>query len=191
MSAPPGLLIPTLRGLVKAMVRITQRIGAALCFCLWAVSALGQPTPEDCAAPDFVPERLLTDLTVWIALNTMYDVSPIYPDPPQIVFCDVGEVVPYEEAEIIVDPVLRAAYDLRAQRIYLVRPWSLERDYDVSVLLHELIHAVQLGNRDWPCPGAPEFEAYWLQDKWLAQRNMDVGFDWSAIRRLSTCPGSE
>lgn len=138
-----------------------------------------------------IPATLLNDLVGWIARNTDYDVSLTYRSPPAIIFCEVGDTVTYEGAGLIVDPALRAAYDLRDRRIHLVAPWSSENPFDVSVLLHELIHDVQLANRVWDCIGAPEFEAYWLQDKWLAERGIRPGFDWGAIRMLSRCPSQE
>jgi hypothetical protein len=135
-----------------------------------------------------IPETLLDDLVGWIARNTDYDVSLTYRSPPAISLCEAGATIIYEGADLIVDPALRAAYDLRARRIHLVAPWSPENTFDVSVLLHELIHDVQLANRGWDCIGAPEFEAYWLQDKWLAERGIRPGFDWAAIWMLSRCP---
>ena len=138
-----------------------------------------------------VPKDLINDLVSWIAMNTDYDVSLVYRMPPEIAFCEIGDIVPYEDADLLVEPALRAAYDLQSRRIHLVEPWSEERPYDVSVLLHELIHDVQLSNHDWECVGAPEFEAYWLQDKWLAEKGIRPGFDWEVIRRLSRCPPSD
>ena len=105
-----------------------------------------------------------------------------------ISFCAVGDRVAYEDGDLIVDAVLHAVYDLKDRRILLVQPWSAENPYDVSVLLHELIHDVQLSNPEWDCIGAPEFEAYWLQDKWLAQHGVRPGFNWPEIRKLSLCP---
>ena len=124
----------------------------------------------------------------WIAMKTDYDLSAVYRDPPEIVFCHVGEIVDYEDDGLLVDDVLNAAYDLSRRRIYLVLPWSPDDPVDRSALLHELVHAVQLDNRDWPCPGAPEWEAYGLQASWLREQGVATGFDWAAIYRLSRCP---
>jgi hypothetical protein len=72
-----------------------------------------------------------------------------------------------------------------------VQPWSPDSLVDRSVLLHELVHDVQLRNRDWDCTGAPEWEAYRLQDLWLQEHGVILPFDWPAIRRLSECPPEE
>jgi hypothetical protein len=135
-----------------------------------------------------VPEALFNELVGWIATHTMYDVGVTWKNPPEIVFCAVGDIIAYEGHDLLVDPALRAAYDLPARRIHLVEPWSPDSLADRSILLHELIHDVQLLNRDWPCLAAPEWEAYRLQDLWLQEQSVILPFDWPAIRRLSECP---
>lgn len=135
-----------------------------------------------------VPEAVVAELVGWIARNTMYDMRTTWRDPPEIVFCSVGETIDYEGRDLLVDPALRAAYDLPARRIHLVEPWSADNLVDRSILLHELIHDAQLRDRDWDCLAAPEWEAYRLQDQWLQEQGVILPFDWPAIRRLSHCP---
>lgn len=160
---------------------------AALALALAATPATAEPC--DVSGTGLrVPEALLDGLVGWIALHTMYDVGRTWRDPPEIVFCEVGEIIAYEGRGLLVDPALRAAYDMPARRIHLVEPWSADGLIDRSILLHELIHDVQLLNRDWPCIGAPEWEAYRLQDQWLQEQGVILPFDWPAIRRLSDCP---
>ena len=156
-------------------------------------TAAAEPTDLDCVAPATTPGPAvnrsdLDRLIGWIALRTDYDLRAVFRDPPEIVFCQVGEFVDYEVDEILVDEILAAAYDLSRRRIYLVQPWSANDPFDLSVLLHELIHVVQLDNRDWPCPGAPEWEAYTLQSLWLMDQGLIPNFDWNTIRQLSECP---
>ena len=138
-----------------------------------------------------VEQALYADLVGWIALHTVYDVSRTWYDPPEIVFCVEGEIIDYEGRDLLVDPALRAAFDLPARRIHIVLPWSPDGLIDRSILLHELIHDVQLHNRDWDCLGAPEWEAYRLQDLWLQEHGVILPFDWPAIRHLSECPSEE
>ena len=154
-----------------------------------AVSGRAEVAEVDCIEEPSA--ALVSDLLGWIALNTMYSVKAAWDDPPEVSFCDVGETLAYEGSTLIVEPFLAAAYDLPARRIHLVRPWSEDDPRDVSVLLHELIHDVQLGDHEWPCTGAPELEAYWLQDKWLAERGIVSGFDWRPIIMMSTCPAKK
>ncbi len=174
-------------------MRVSGALVLGLILLLGDGSAAAEPVDPDCVAPGASPAPAVTrsaldGLIGWIALKTDYDLSVVYSHPPEIVFCQVGEIVDYEAEGLIVDEVLAAAYDLSRRRIYLVQPWTAEEPFDLSVLLHELIHAVQLDNRDWPCPGAPEWEAYRLQSLWLRERGIAVKFDWSAIYKLSRCP---
>lgn len=172
-------------------------IGIAVCLSLFAAGAVRAddatsscPIVEVSAAPKepVVSRQLLDELIGWIALHTSYDVSQLYRDPPAISFCSVGEQIVYEGRQLFVEPELNAAFDLPNRRLHIVLPWSPENLFDRSVLLHELIHDVQLSNRDWPCIGAPEFEAYDLQDRWLLEHGIDHPFNWLAILTLSTCP---
>ncbi len=156
-------------------------------------TAVDETFDPDCgttksSAPPAISRSDLDRLIGWIALKTDYDLSAVYRHPPEIVFCGIGEIVDYETDVLLVDEVLAAAYDLSRRRIYLVEPWTAEEPFDLSVLLHELIHAVQLENRDWPCLGAPEWEAYALQSLWLRERGIMLSFDWSTIYKLSQCP---
>lgn len=175
-----------------------MQLGAAVLIMAFGLlgansAAADEPMDPYCGASrpsaDYPVSRSDLDRLIgWIALRTDYDLSPVYRDPPEIVFCQVGEIVDYESDGLLVDEILAAAYDLSRRRIYLVRPWTAEDPFDLSVLLHELIHAVQLDNRDWPCPGAPEWEAYMLQSLWLRDQGIIPGFDWNSIYKLSQCP---
>jgi hypothetical protein len=147
------------------------------------------PRPDRSApqVPSVVGQALFDQLVAWIAINTSYDLMMVYTDPPTISFCQVGETIDYEHADLLVDASLLAAYDRQERHIFLTHPWSPLNLFDQSVLLHELIHDVQLENRDWDCPGAPEREAYLLQDKWLVEHGVEHAFDWRMISLLSLC----
>lgn len=80
------------------------------------------------------------------------------------------------------------AYDRPNHRIVLVRPWDPANPRDRSVLLHELVHAVQLANRAYECLQLPEWEAYKLQPDYLDQLGPEAGLDWLQICFLSQCP---
>lgn len=160
----------------------------AMMICLGPAPASADQTPYDACEDPSVPQRVFNDLIGWIALHTMYDVKPLANHLPEIVFCTKGERISYEGLDIPVEEGLRAVYDLSHRRVFLVRPWSADNPLDRSVLLHELVHIVQLDGRTWPCTGAPELEAYMLQDQYLKEYGIDAGFDWGAIFLLSICP---
>jgi hypothetical protein len=167
-----------------------MRTAAILALCLLANQA-SATTDGVCgpdAVPPDVPASLMTELIGWIALHTMYDVRGLANDPPEIRFCAVGSLIDYEGTDLRVEPELRAAYDLPDRVVHLVLPWSATDPVHRSILLHELVHDVQLSNRDWDCVGQPEWEAYTLQALYLEAQGIIADFDWPAIRRLSTCP---
>lgn len=143
--------------------------------------ALDQP-------PALPSETLIADLLRWIGGATGYDITAALAKPPEIDFCITGEVIPYEDDIMTVPDDLRAAYDWPNRRILLVRPWTADDPRDRAALLHELIHHVQLLNRSYECPQAPEWEAYKLQEAWLAENRIEAGFDWLVIYMASRCP---
>lgn len=135
-----------------------------------------------------VPRKVISDLIGWIAIHTSYDVSGIYRDPPDVSLCFIGEMIVYHDRAIRVEPFVKGVYDQPQDTIYLVSPWDPDSPADRSVLLHELIHAVQLSTAEWACPGAPELQAYFLQSQYLASHGVVADFNWPAILELSQCP---
>lgn len=177
---------------MRAKPGAVMRLTTAIVLTFFAAGYLY--AEEDCTAPELpvsVSQDVLDHLTGWIALHTSYDVSQLYHSPPEILFCGVGDIVDYESSTILVEPFLEAAYDLPNRRIYLVTPWSEKEPFDRSVLLHELVHDVQLSNREWECVGAPEMEAYLLQAKYLEDFTIIANFNWQRIYALSRCPKTD
>lgn len=164
-----------------------MRLALVLLMLLLATPVRSQPA-TGCTDPALPPAALTQDLIRWIGAQTQYDITRTLAAPPDVSFCETGHDITYEGKTVIVDQGLRAAYDLSRRHIFLVQPWSASNPKDVSAYLHELIHDVQLLNRSWPCIGAPEWQAYKLQEAWLAERGIDPGFDWLQIYMHSRCP---
>lgn len=168
-------------------------VGFLLCtspaFAIASGSCASRPSIQevDPQVPSVIGKQLFDEIIAWIAINTSYDVAQAYNDPPTISFCEIGDVIDYEQSDLLVDAALLAAFDRGRRHIFLTHPWSPVNLFDQSVLLHELIHDVQLQNRTWECVGAPESEAYLLQDKWLVEHGVRHPFDWQMIRLLSQC----
>lgn len=141
--------------------------------------------PDTRACP--VPRPVVAGLLDWIAEHTDYDTAITANDLPIAVVCAVGDVIDYAHEATIVDEGINGLYDFEDRRIYLIEPWEIGDLRDRSVLLHELVHAVQLDNREWDCIGAPEWEAYKLQEAWLAEHGLDADFDWMRIYFQSRC----
>lgn len=132
-------------------------------------------------------QSVVADLLEWIGEHSKYDVAGPLDDPPQISFCECGEIIEYEGRSITVHEGVKGIYDLQVNRITLVRPWDRRDLLNVSTLLHELVHVVQYHSREWPCWHATEWQAYKLQEQWLMERRIDPGFNWVEIRLLSSC----
>ena len=139
------------------------------------------------ADPALLPDGLVNGLLDWIETETDYDVSPVRADPPAVTFCETGQAIPYENAEVLIGEDIYGIYDSLRRQVILRLPWSAEDPRDRGVLLHELVHRVQLANGDWDCLNAPEWEAYTLQARYLEAHGIDPGFDWLHIYSLSRC----
>lgn len=81
----------------------------------------------------------------------------------------------------------RGLYDPDAVTVWLVRPWSAKNPYDVSVLLHELVHHRQAQHGHWYCPGAQELPAYRLQQAWLGEMGLEPDVNWIAVLLEAGC----
>lgn len=161
---------------------------ALLCLMLALPIAATAQDHADCATSTQPDAELIARLIRWIGTQTDYDITPALARPPTVTFCKTGEIIDYEGHDIRVEKDLRAAFDMPGRTVYLVEPWDAANPFDVSVLLHELIHDIQIANRHWDCLGAPEWEAYKLQDRWLQARGIDPAFNWLVIYMLSRCP---
>lgn len=68
-----------------------------------------------------------------------------------------------------------AYYDPLRDEIVLPQGWRVDDPFDVSILVHELVHFMQAkAGRRYPCPGAREKEAYAAQAAWLESQGLDL-----------------
>lgn len=66
--------------------------------------------------------------------------------------------------------------------------WEHNDRLEVSLLLHELVHHAQLfSKREYPCKNSKEYEAYTLQNKWLAQQGERPFASQAWIKKMSDC----
>lgn len=142
------------------------------------------PRSED----ENLKSEMLAELIRWIGDHADYDVTLALRDPPDVRFCSAGEIIRYEGKDAVVDPELYGVYDRIERAIFLVRPWNAANTEHLGRLLHELVHDLQFQNVEWPCKQKPEWEAYRLQAKWLAEHEVEKEFDWRMIYSSSQCP---
>jgi hypothetical protein len=124
-------------------------------------------------------------LNDWIERSGSY--SPANEPLKRIVFVEAGETILADGRKVTVEDRTRGLYDGETATIYIARPWSPDDPYDRSVLLHELVHHAQVEARHWYCPQAMEWDAYRLQQDFLAERDIEAGFYWPAILLESSC----
>lgn len=68
-----------------------------------------------------------------------------------------------------------AYFDSRRKEIVLQEGWRPDDPFDVSILVHELVHFMQdEAGRLYPCPAAREKEAYVAQEEWLKSQGIDL-----------------
>lgn len=130
---------------------------------------------------------LISKLLTWIDVHTDYDVSQSRRHHPQITFFARGDSITYEGNTITIPKRLRGLYDKQQYKIILVKPWQASVHYDVSTLLHELVHVVQYQNKNWLCWQRTEWEAYQLQEQYLKEHGIDPQFNWLEIAMFSSC----
>lgn len=67
--------------------------------------------------------------------------------------------------------------------------WDPKEATQISLLVHELVHHVQMfiPSSYWPCSAAKESQAYDLQNKWLQQRGHYPFVHAAWINRVSAC----
>lgn len=133
-------------------------------------------------------EQLVDSLLDWVAAHSTYDVAPMHDVPPAVIFIEAGDKFECEGEDVIVEDGVHAVYDHSTRQIRIVLPWDILKSYDQSILLHEIVHDVQLNSRYWFCPAETEWEAYQLQDEWLKEHDSVSGFDWLHVYFLSRCP---
>lgn len=130
--------------------------------------------------------ELVSHLESWLDANTDLPPRDSMPTFEQISLAEANNL--QGGAQAARTDTTRGLYDPDAQTIYLVRPWDARNPFDVSVLLHELVHHRQNGEgAHWYCPGAQELDAYRLQDAWLAELGLEANVNWIAVILESGC----
>ncbi|NND89337.1 MAG: hypothetical protein HKN42_00635 [Granulosicoccus sp.] len=133
-------------------------------------------------------EGLVSTMVEWIGDAGDYEVDHLIAAPPRIFFATVGEILDFGNGPLEIRPGLRGAYSDEIDTLVIVLPWSIDDQVSRSILLHELVHAVQASARDWNCLAEQEWEAYQLQHRWLAEQGLDWTLDWLLVGIMSRCP---
>jgi hypothetical protein len=69
--------------------------------------------------------------------------------------------------------------------------WEADDPVQLSLLVHELVHHAQLfSKRKYACSDAKEYEAYIIQNQWLAAHGEKPFASQAWINEMSTCRGT-
>lgn len=167
-----------------------HRFGALVTCALILLSPIARPADAAQTDPlswrnaNSLPE-LVAHLETWLDTNTNLERRPI---APTISWVSTAKAAYLQgSAQAAKAQTIRGLYDPDTQAIYLVKPWNALDPYDVSVLLHELVHHRQNGGGHWYCPGAQELDAYRTQDAWLAELGLEANVNWIAVILEAGC----
>ncbi len=172
---------------MNSLSRVSRRLARLSFLCLFAGIA-----PVAAHATDLLAWRdaqsmhdLVEQLETWLDANTDL---PRRGDTPSIMFTNpVSAAAMGGTRHSAGDSTLRGLYDPEDQTVWLVQPWDARNPYDVSALLHELVHHRQAEAGHWYCPGAQELRAYREQRAWLEEMGLEPNVNWIAVVIESGC----
>tara|TARA_Y100001936_G_C16051811_1_gene658321 strand:+ start:55 stop:471 length:417 start_codon:yes stop_codon:yes gene_type:complete len=131
-------------------------------------------------------KEILTALLIWIGANTDYNVNM---DIPMVVFLPQVQMEQQYFGNSENHGGLHAFYDLDKDTIILPDTWDRRNAWDMSVLLHEIIHYVQdQNNIVYKCTAEMEKDSWPLQQKYLLQvHKVKWNYDQLWHLMVSTC----
>jgi hypothetical protein len=148
-----------------------------------------------CGEDDCVMQSLLTLMVTWLSIN--FGLPAVY-DHPRVEFVSAAELAQIRygrlaalrnagaEVEQVASGApkhagdVHAFYDDTSRSIYLPKEWAGRTPAELSVLVHEMVHHLQLvGGHRFECPQAREKMAYTAQQQWLNHfgRSLETEFE--------------
>lgn len=120
-------------------------------------------------------KEIITALLIWLGANSDFNVNM---DIPVVMFLpqDQMELQYFGESHTDDHSELYAFYDTQKNIIVLPDTWDRRDPWDLSVLLHEMIHYVQDQNEtEFNCTAEMEKDSWPLQQKYLLEIH---DFEW-------------
>ncbi|MGA1718103.1 MAG: DUF6647 family protein, partial [Aquiluna sp.] len=124
-------------------------------------------------------KEIITALMIWLGANSDFNVNM---DIPTVMFLPQDKMEQqYYKGRKHADVNLHAFYDTENDIIVLPDTWDRRKPWDLSVLLHEIIHYVQDQNEvRFNCVQEMEVKTWPLQQKYLQQVH-DVDWDYDRL----------
>ena len=133
-------------------------------------------------------KEIIMALMIWLGANTNYNVD--IPEPTVLFVTQEQLERAYYRGESHEGVTLHGIYDTKLNLIMLSDAWDRTKPWDLSVLLHEVIHYVQDVNEiEYTCIAEMEKDSWPLQQQYLKdQHNIDWEYDklWHLL--ISNCP---
>jgi len=112
-------------------------------------------------------KEIITSLLIWIGANSDLTVNM---DIPMVLFLPQDQMEQRYFGDVENHGDLHAFYDMDKNTIILPDTWDRRRPWDLSVLLHEIVHYVQDHNSiQYNCTAEMEKESWPLQAKYLQE----------------------
>lgn len=142
-------------------------------------------------------EKLVLALMTWASAQTGLPVPEQHPEIRMIDRCQMQRIY-HDDPKIDCSGEnfqVQALYDHRSATMLLPDTWSADKVYDISMLLHELVHHMQaeagVTAETVKCVGAVEKPAYDAQMAWLKAAGLDpmevMGINGLAYAFLTAC----
>jgi hypothetical protein len=124
-------------------------------------------------------KEIITALIIWLGANTPYNTNF---DLPTVIFLpqDQLEESFYKGSDKLAN-TLYGIYDIKTDTIILPDTWDKRKPWDMSVLLHEMVHYLQDMNRmKFDCVAQMEKTAWPIQQFYLEKQH-DYIWDYDGL----------
>ena len=131
-------------------------------------------------------KEIITALLIWLGANSDFNVNM---DIPMVVFLPQDQMEQRYFGDIENHGELHGFYDIEKNIIILPNTWDRRDPWDLSVLLHEMIHYVQDQNEtEFNCTAEMEKDSWPLQQKYLLEiHNFKWDYDKLWYLMVSSC----
>jgi hypothetical protein len=134
---------------MKTPSRVSPLLAAALACVLAFLGSTGTGRARPPAGPDSTTPSiaaLVSELEEWLDRESRYKRRAV---PVTVRFAGTEAMESAASMPGVQGFALRGYYDPPTATIYMLGPWSPDNPYDVSVLLHELVHHRQQSLTHW------------------------------------------
>ena len=131
-------------------------------------------------------KEIITSLLIWLGANSDFNVNM---DIPVVLFLPQDQMEQRYFGDTENHGELHGFYDIEQNIIILPNTWDRRDPWDLSVLLHEMIHYVQDQNEtEFNCTAEMEKDSWPLQQKYLLEiHNFKWDYDKLWYLMVSSC----